>query len=270
MLFNRVGGWNMKNEVSDKFVKHGLFWFITRLIVVVIYAGIIFSGIIQKEDTLSIVILIIISVVYMMVLLLLPSSLIKKTAAKITERDFQVDWWCLDGSCYLMIDTHKGSIAAVWATNPFKIQIIDAAQLTDAKTTVGIELANRKTTNRIGVKYWIGKKKYYSYTFCAGMMFVALVSKLGQEYIKKAGITCDKLLMAKEVALRHGAISRSEMTLENLLSREKISQVNSLISEGRIIEAIRIIRDTTGFGLAQAKEIVDNWEIYCQNIHHRL
>lgn len=68
--------------------------------------------------------------------------------------------------------------------------------------------------------------------------------------------------MAKEVSLRHGAISREEITLEDLLSKERISQVNSLISEGHIIEAVRIVRDITGYGLAHAKEIVDNWEIY--------
>jgi hypothetical protein len=252
----------MENEVRDKFVRYGLFWFITRLTAVGIYASIFLLGLFEKKEALSIVIIVIISVVYMMVLLLLPSSLIEKTAAKITERDFQVDWWCSDGSCYLMIDTHKGRIAAVWATNPFKIQIIDAAKLTDAKTTLGIEVANRETTNRIGVKYWIKKKKYYIYTYRAGTSFVILASKLGQEYIRNAAITCDKLLMAKEVSLRHRAISRSEITLENLLTREKISQVNSLISEGHIIEAVRIVRDTTGFGIAHAKEIVDNWEIY--------
>lgn len=257
----------MEDRMKEQFVKRGLFWIITRLILVASVAGITYYAVTEQQE--SMVWTIQFFVVYTMAMLLVPSFLIEKTAAKIKQTDFNVDWRVLDGNCCLMIDTQKGKIASVWATRPFKIQIIDAAQLTDAKTFSG----NRwqvKTTNRIGVTYWIGKKRYLIYTYLGGKRrYVVLNSKLGQECIQNARITYSKLIMAMDVAVRHGAVLRSERVLANLLTDVQISQVNSLLLKGRKVEAIKIIQFSTNIGLAHAKEIVDQWELYYQGGFYR-
>lgn len=248
--------------VKNKFVRHGLFWFITRLIVVVILASLVFT-----KNVGIIILFVIIFVVYVMALVLIPPYLVKKTANKIKEKDFHVDWCEFGYYGYLMIDTQNGRIAAIWTTSPFTIQIIDAEQLTDVHIFQGNgRHIGKKTTNRIGVDFWIGKKKYTFYTYYGGREFVFLESNHGQEYIKNATIIYAKLNIAKGVASRHGAISRSEMSLENFITKEQISQVNSLILEGRKVEAIKIIQYSTNMGLAHAKEIVDHWELYYQGI----
>jgi hypothetical protein len=43
----------------------------------------------------------------------------------------------------------------------------------------------------------------------------------------------------------------------NLLSDEARHEIEALIREGRMLEAIKIVRESTGAGLQQAKEFVD-------------
>lgn len=254
---------NMGDKVQQQFAKRGVFWLFTRLIAVCLWISIMFVSVTEKYDFVAITV--IAFAAYMMVLLLLPSSLIVKTAVKIKGRDFHVDWWNIDAGCYLMIDVQTGRLAAVWQTSPFRIQIIDAAQLTDAKITFGMEIKNRKTTNKIGVQYWIGEKRYCSYQFHAGRRYVTLESKEGQKLIKQAELLRDKLLMARDVAMHRNVVDGSAKSLTNPLTQEQIVQVNTLLATGNIIGAIKLVREMTGYGLAQAKEMVDNWKSYPQN-----
>ena len=44
--------------------------------------------------------------------------------------------------------------------------------------------------------------------------------------------------------------------------KAKVSAINDMIQAGQVIPAIKEVREMTGLGLAEAKEIVDNWSSY--------
>lgn len=208
----------MEDEVRKQFKRRGIFWFITRLIALIFFGGLSYFTII--ENYVFIVIFLIINVSYIMVLVTVPFSYMKQTAEKIKDMDFHVDWWINDGYSYLMIDTHNGKIATVWTTYPFKIQMVDASELVDAKIILGVKLKIRKTTSKIGVRYKIGKRKYYTYSYCAGWDYVRFTSEEGQKYIREAESYRDKLFLAREVALLKD--KNPVGPRENLLSKEII------------------------------------------------
>lgn len=45
-------------------------------------------------------------------------------------------------------------------------------------------------------------------------------------------------------------------------SKARVSAINDMIQGGQVIPAIKEVREMTGLGLAEAKEIVDNWSFY--------
>lgn len=253
-----------------KFVKYGLFWGVTRILIVPIIFLLEIGALNKGHESLMIFIIFFFAF-YMFVLIVAPMSIIGKTAARIVKYpDFYVDYQTCDGGCYLMIDTHRGKIACVFATNPFALQIIDASNITDVKTFAGNGIpAERKTANRLGVHFWVGKQKCTINTYISGRSFITLKSDAGQKKVLEAGIIQAKLQMAKEVAQRHSKIEKSESTIEDILTKEQISQVNDAISKGDKLTAVKIIQMATHLGLSQSMEIVDNWEFYYQSGYYR-
>ena len=45
-------------------------------------------------------------------------------------------------------------------------------------------------------------------------------------------------------------------------TQEELDLINALIASGSITDAIREVRDRTGLGINEAKDIVDNWGNY--------
>ncbi|HKM32449.1 MAG TPA: hypothetical protein VJX95_02655 [Oscillospiraceae bacterium] len=249
----------MIDGVKTKFTKRGSFWFISTITSIMVFAVFVYSSIMYSDAFIAAVIIAI--VIYIMAWLYLSSTLMEKTAAKIKNISFNADWWCTDGDSYLMIDTKIGQIAAVWASNPFKIQGIDASLITGAKVTLGKELKNRKTTNKIGVKYTIGDKQYCCYIYRMSKSYVVLASDEGQDYLNKANKTCEMLLNARDAALQNMQDLEYSIALGRYLTYDEVSQVNILLNGNRKIEAIKFIREATKSGLAEAKKIVDDWYI---------
>lgn len=191
----------MGERLRKRVVKRGLFWLITRGIAVGIVLSCMYA-IYHHRPGFGLIILAF-SLFYTFFLLFQPMVWGYRTAARIKEKDFHVDAKYYDKNCELMIDIHKGRIAVVWFTNPFKLQILDAAQLVDAKITKGLGLPNKKTANKIGVRYRFGWKKYNICTFQAYRSNIVLASKDAKLCIMNAEIIRSKLLMARDVALRY-------------------------------------------------------------------
>ncbi len=254
----------MIDGIKTEFKKHSLFYFGRIIISVIVltifvYCSLRFSGYFLFAVIIAVAI-------YIMVWIYLSANIMEKTATKIQKTGFSVDWWCSDGDSYLMIDTKVGQIATVWASNPFKIQVIDASLLTNAKVTLGRKLKKRKTTNKIGIEYTIGNKQYCSYIYRRSKSYVVLASEEGQNYVHKANKICEMLLKAKETALQNIQELENDITLGRFLTYDEVSQVSFLLNENRKIEAIKLVKDTTRLGLAESKKIVDNWYI----IHYRI
>lgn len=197
----------MDEGVKEQFRRRGVFWFISRFIFILLFIG--FFLLLWVEQYVLYVILFLVMVAYIFALSVLPFSIMQKTATKIKDKDFQVDWWNIYDDCYLMIDTQKGRIATVWTTNPFKIQIVDGMQLREVQLIVGRDIILRNSTNVIAVAYWIGEKKYYTKTFHGFRSTIAIDSKVGQECIRRAEITRDKLLIARDVSTGYSKNSKT-------------------------------------------------------------
>lgn len=254
-----IGVTRMIEPKVKKIPRRGAFWVLTRFIIPVLFVTACILGLLFEDLSFVTMILCFGMGFYFLFLLLGASFLMKKTASKIERMDFRVDWRCDDINCIMMIDTHKGKLATIWSTDPFRIHITDAIDLTDAKITFGTKFKSQKTTNRIGVTYWIGKHKYSIYTYNAGKMYVYIDSPIGKEYIQNAQILMDKLIMARDVAHRHQMFQYSRMTLESLIGKERISLVDSLVSANEKIKAVKIVKEGSRLGLAHCAEIVDNW-----------
>lgn len=93
--------------------------------------------------------------------------------------------------------------------------------------------------------------------FVFGLILLLIALLVGRKKPKKEKVGLSD-------TLRHGSPEFEKYMNDVIkkLSEEQKSEIIYLIYGGRTIEAIKLFRDTTGVGLAHAKDVIDHYNIY--------
>lgn len=94
-----------------------------------------------------------------------------------------------------------------------------------------------------------------------GVFLFALYFVLASKKKKKAAEAVASSSYAEAAPAQAASTNYVEMAGAKF-TREELDQINALVVSGSLTDAIREVRDRTGLGLNEAKDIVDNWGNY--------
>lgn len=97
-----------------------------------------------------------------------------------------------------------------------------------------------------------------------GVFLFALYFVLASKKKKKAAeaVASSSYAEAAQAAPAQAASTNYVEMAGAKFTREELDQINALVVSGSLTDAIREVRDRTGLGLNEAKDIVDNWGNY--------
>ena len=192
----------MKEHENERFEKYGSFFFLLLLGIGVVLPLIVSLGACIangqfKMDAFLIMVVVFAIIAWMFLIMLigygsLTSIFVKRTAKKIGDLPYRFNSSFKSRGGTLYIDVENGMIGYISAYNPMKIQVFNAARISDAKTIAS-------TMKGVSFVFYIDGKKITMPTLISNRA-VNLKSGVGADAISKADTFVGLLQAAKHQA----------------------------------------------------------------------